>query len=440
MASIEKRPRSDGSTAYRVSWRDPDTGKDGLTFDDPQDAERLKKLLDANGQKLTAANQVMAAIKNKIPTVDDIVEHHISHLTGVEERTKRDYRSIARHHISPHLGGLPADRLDTDRARQWVNDVWAGKRTDWERLPPLKDVLAALDEASAADVAKTLKVSVTTVRRILGGAERPMASKTLHNIHALLSGSMKTAMRMRLPSGALLRTDNPCEGIRLPRLFQEEMTFLTQPEYHLIYGHIRAWYQPLVDFLASTGARWGEAIALTVGDVDVLAKPATVRISKAVKRAENGYYIGSPKTLKSVRTISIPAGMVDTLIPLVSARASDAPLFSGPRGGIVHYGKFRSDVWVPALEKAQAAVDEEGNTIPRELRLLKRPGLHALRHSHASWLIADRVDLPTVQHRLGHEKISTTSDIYGHLMPDQLEKAALAADLMFANRPAASQT
>jgi integrase len=112
-------------------------------------------------------------------------------------------------------------------------------------------------------------------------------------------------------------------------------------------------------------------------------------------------------------------------------RGRDEVLFTGPRGGRIYYGKFRSDVWAPAVAKAQAAVDGDGLEVAPELRLTVRPGVHALRHSHASWLIAAGVDLPTVQRRLGHESITTTIDSYGHLMPDQLEKAAAAADLAF---------
>jgi integrase len=50
--------------------------------------------------------------------------------------------------------------------------------------------------------------------------------------------------------------------------------------------------------------------------------------------------------------------------------------------------------------------------------LRKNPNPHDLRHTHASWLIADGVPLPWVQARLGHENIQTTVSVYGHLQPD----------------------
>lgn len=61
--------------------------------------------------------------------------------------------------------------------------------------------------------------------------------------------------------------------------------------------------------------------------------------------------------------------------------------------------------------------------------LLKRRGLtgpnfHALRHSHASQMLADGVDIKTVSARLGHAKASFTLAQYIHLMPGQDQDAA----------------
>ena len=63
---------------------------------------------------------------------------------------------------------------------------------------------------------------------------------------------------------------------------------------------------------------------------------------------------------------------------------------------------FHAHRWKPALDAANAA------------GLTKRPRVHDLRHTHASWLIAWKVPLPVIQARLGHESITTTVDRYGH--------------------------
>jgi hypothetical protein len=60
---------------------------------------------------------------------------------------------------------------------------------------------------------------------------------------------------------------------------------------------------------------------------------------------------------------------------------------------------FRFNVWYPACKKA---------------KLEPRPRLHDLRHSHASWLLAEGSDLKSVMDRMGHAQITTTM-VYTHL-------------------------
>ena len=92
-------------------------------------------------------------------------------------------------------------------------------------------------------------------------------------------------------------------------------------------------------------------------------------------------------------------------------------MFTADRGGVVHDGNFRWRIWSKAVEDA---------------KLGKKPRIHDLRHSHASWLIAAGVPLPVIQRRMGHESIQTTVDVYGHLAPDALEIAARATSLAIA--------
>ena len=57
---------------------------------------------------------------------------------------------------------------------------------------------------------------------------------------------------------------------------------------------------------------------------------------------------------------------------------------------------------------------------------------HAFRHTVASILISEGVDLTTVSKQLGHEKVSTTTDIYSHLIEKASERAAeTLSDVLF---------
>jgi integrase len=179
--------------------------------------------------------------------------------------------------------------------------------------------------------------------RLIG--EKGLAPKTIANVHGLLSAAMTTAVRLGY------RADNPCVGVVLPKSVatRDEMTVLTRDEFALLLSKVSGFYQPLVLTLVATGLRWGEATALTAGDVDLDARPATLRVTKAWKRdADRHWYVGPPKTKRARRTVSLPDELVDVLLPLVAAMrrtsccsrtrsgSSSHPRGSGRRRGRPH--------------------------------------------------------------------------------------------------------
>ena len=64
---------------------------------------------------------------------------------------------------------------------------------------------------------------------------------------------------------------------------------------------------------------------------------------------------------------------------------------------------FNPNVWEPAWARA------------KDKGLTKKPRVHDLRHTNASWLIQAGVPLTVIQRHLGHESIQTTVYRYGHL-------------------------
>ena len=61
-------------------------------------------------------------------------------------------------------------------------------------------------------------------------------------------------------------------------------------------------------------------------------------------------------------------------------------------------------------------------------RKIPKVTFHALRHSHASALIAAGLDVVTVSRRLGHASPALTLSVYSHLFNNKDEAAALAID------------
>jgi integrase len=72
--------------------------------------------------------------------------------------------------------------------------------------------------------------------------------------------------------------------------------------------------------------------------------------------------------------------------------------------------------------------------------LAKRLGLgvtfHALRHTCASLLIASGLDILTISRRLGHANASITLNVYGHLMPNMDDRAAVILNAALMGQPA----
>ena len=164
---------------------------------------------------------------------------------------------------------------------------------------------------------------------IRGRSAKGLSPKTGTNIHGLLSASMTTAVKLGY------RPDNPCVGVSLPKsqLTHDEMTVLTREEFALLLSKVAPFYQPLVLTLVATGMRFGEATALTASDLDVSARPATIRVTKAWKRDEDSrYYVGPQQTKRARRTISLPDELVDVLLPLLAAKAPDDLLFTNTTG------------------------------------------------------------------------------------------------------------
>lgn len=221
------------------------------------------------------------------------------------------------------------------------------------------------------------------------------SGKTIKNKRDYLSGALKAAVR----TGQLAR--NPCEDVKSPRWDREEMVFLTRDEFQLLLEHVSDYWKPLVEFLIASGCRWSEATALKPAAVD--RAHGTVRITKAWKTGAGGYVLGVPKTKRSVRTINVSTSVLDKLDYTGEWLFTNSGAGNRNPGGPVRIHSFNPNVWRPAVLRAQKA------------GLTKRPRVHDLRHTCASWLMQAGRPLPSVQQQLGHESIQTTSDVYGHL-------------------------
>jgi integrase len=86
----------------------------------------------------------------------------------------------------------------------------------------------------------------------------------------------------------------------------------------------------------------------------------------------------------------------------------------GVLGDPLRPSNFIRRVWAPAIEKAE----------------IEHCSPHALRHSSASWLAAAGVPAHELAAAVGHEKASTTLNLYSHVMPRRRRVGAELLDQM----------
>ncbi|MHC6231906.1 tyrosine-type recombinase/integrase [Arthrobacter sp. MMS24-T111] len=369
MASIVTRARWDGTTAVSVRWRDYRSGhQHRLTLMSEQEALALVRHLNDNGQVSKLPRPADLLGKRGVPTLAEVVQEHIDLLVRPSPGTIGTYQRMLDLHIRDTIGHIPVDEFGYRDVMRWIK----------------------------------------------GLSVQGLAPKSIHNLHGLLSAALKTAELL----GYISR--NPCRGVPLPTVesAEDDALFLTHAEVSLLIAGLPTQYKTLVQFLVMTGARFGEATALRVADIDLLSKPPTARISKAWKRdGQSQYYIGPTKTKAGKRTIGINPTLVDLLIPLVARGHGSELLFTTPDGQRIAHKPFWQHHWVPAVHAAQA----QG--------LSKTPRIHDLRHTHASWLIQDGgISLFALSRRLGHASVRTTEQVYGHLMPQALQDGADATE------------
>lgn len=242
------------------------------------------------------------------------------------------------------------------------------------------------------------------------------APKTLNNALKTLVVCLNQAVRDGLLSA------NPAAFVQALPLAHIERDYLRLHEISLYLDGCDAAYRPLAETLIGTGLRISEAIALTLGDVD-LDRHAIV-VYRSAKARE---HVGATKG-KRFRRVEIGPALCATLARQITRRLDagaaigDVVFVTPHRTGRAQPGRWDADVRTLPLDRNtisrgwhKAALGDAG---------LRDMPLHALRHTAAAaWLTAGQ-PLVYVQRQLGHAQITTTERIYGHLEETVLRSAA----------------
>jgi len=259
-----------------------------------------------------------------------------------------------------------------------------------------QDVEAFLHDIAEGKTAATVKTKARGVARVRGG--KGTANRTVGLLGAIFSYAVRHRMR----------PDNPAQGVMRPADGKRDRQ-LSDAEYALIGSALQKasavgiWPPAisLIRFLALTGWRSGEALALHWEEVDL---------------ARRTVILGDTKSGRSIRPLSVAACDV-----LRRPSLTGDLVFPATRGG--------GDVVMSGFKKLWKRVAKLGS-LPTDITP------HVLRHSYVSLAANLGYSEPIIAALVGHKGRSTTSR-YLHsadavLLAAADKIAARTAELMMA--------
>ena len=361
----------------KQSWR--------LKFDigdDPLTGQRRTQYKAVKGKRADAERELRAvlfrhdkgfAIDPSKKTVAKFLDDWLDDVAPqrVAPKSLERYRGLVRNQIKPHLGAILLQKL------------------------------------RPADVSGWMQTLIS---------EGKLSNRSIRHAHGVLRTALNHATVIEIVER------NVASIIKPPAIERSEITILTADEIagalDKMKGHS---LYPIVALAIGTGARRGEIAALRWSDFDLDA--ATVRIERSLEQTQEGLRIKSTKTAAGRRTVSLPAFAVKAVrdhrrqqqelrLALGAGKfPGNAPVFGDVEGN-----------W----PKPESISDRWRRTIKR--RKIPKVTFHALRHSHASALIAAGLDVVTVSRRLGHASPALTLGVYSHLFKNNDDAAATAID------------
>ncbi len=350
-----KSARHGRGRRWRARWVDAEGREHARSFERKPDAQHY---LDKVTTAVITGNYVDPRAGQQ--TFRDYAEHWRT-IQVHRPSTAAYTETMLRRHAYPTLGDTPLSRLQPSDVQAWVKLISA-----------------------------------------------TLAPSTVGIVHGVVSGILRSAVRDRRIVG------NPCEGTKLPKVQRAQVAPLSIAEVQGLTAVMPGRYRALVTLAAGTGMRQGECLGLTVDRVDFLRRE--LRVDRQLVTPPKGApAFGPPKTSASVRTIPLPAAVVDALAAHLAAYPADELMFTTEDGTPIRRPSF-SRVWRPAATRAGLSTDRT---------------FHDLRHFYASLLIRHGESVKTVQARLGHANAAETLDTYSHLWPDSDDRTRAAVDAAF---------
>ena len=250
---------------------------------------------------------------------------------------------------------------------------------------------------------------------------KPLSGKTILEHHRLLLAMLHRAVYWQLI------VTNPAERVQPPKAKKPKRKAYDDEQTKILLENLEQLsiedtkYKVAIILTVFTGVRLGELMGLEWQDVDF--RNGIISINRSSQYlSDMGVFTKVPKTESSIREIAIPEFIISLL--------EEYKLWYEDQKSI--YGELwtNSDrLFVQADGKPM-----HPSTISKWfVKYVSQIGLpvinfHGLRHTNASLLVAQNIDIAIVSARLGHAQISTTLNFYVHPLLSHNRKAGYALE------------
>ncbi len=353
------RAAKDGSKRYDARWRiGPGTVK-GKTFRKRKDADSYLTTMVKRVQDGTYVD-VRPALMGEV--FDRWLEHSLEIRVqegSIKPSTAKSYRSMLAEHLRPAFASYRSDRLTLAVIEQWRAGL-AARIGDGTMAPKFFVNLRNL------------------LHVIVGWARHPSRGYLAHDPVAGLE-------RIRLPRTKARPHFEPAQVVELLKA-----AAASPPD------------DTIIKVTLLSGLRRGELFALQWSDLDEGNGQDGGRLH--VRRGIYQGDISTPKTAESDRAVDIPQLLLDDLAVY--------KVMHPPIGGAAFIFRQASgrpmdpDAWhrkhlVPLLKQVKIR--------------LPQTGLHSLRHTYVSLLMAQGEDMRYIADQVGHSTVRLTQDLYAHV-------------------------
>lgn len=238
-----------------------------------------------------------------------------------------------------------------------------------------------------------------------------LSANSLTKHHANIKSALDYALRINLISY------NPADRVELPKKEKFHSNYYTLEQIEKLLDACEGTEIESAVFITSYyGLRRGEICGLKWDAIDFNEKTITIKETRVKITKE--VIIKKPKSESSLRTLPLIPEVEGHLKTLLSKQEENRKYYGDnyDDSGYVCCWSDGSPLGTDFLNHKFSKILKKNN--------LPHIRFHDLRHSTASYLIKNGVDLKNIQIWLGHADFSTTADIYSHIDMEMKQNTA----------------